>query len=623
MIENMPADTTLWLPTTLKEAKLRNWAEFDVILFSGDAYVDHPAFGTAVIGRVIEDEGLRIGIVPQPNWRDDLRDFKKMGTPRLFFAITGGSMDSMVNHYTAAKRRRSNDAYTPDGMAGYRPDYAVTVYSTILKKLYPDTPIVIGGVEASLRRFTHYDYWSDKLKPSILWDSRADLLVYGMGETTIRTICKLAQKGVPFVNMNTLPQIASLVKAQEIPENKQIDDIWLHSHEECLKSKTKFGENFKHIETESNKILQKRLIQPIDNFAITVNPPEKQLSEKEMDSVWDLPYTRMPHPRYHKKPPIPAYEMIRHSINSHRGCFGGCSFCTISAHQGKQVVSRSPRNIMKEVKKITEMPDFKGHITDIGGPSANMYRMKGIDLEICNKCQRPSCIYPSICSNLNADHQPLIDLYQRAQKVKGVKKITVGSGIRYDMLYDKNQNLTSKGEKYARQIIRHHVSGRLKIAPEHTSLSVLQAMRKPGFELFRKFQQFFDVENKNAGLNQQLIPYFISSHPGCTWEDMAQLSIEAQKKHFFLEPVQDFTPTPMTLATVMFYTGINPYTNKPVFSAKTQQEKQLQRNFFFWHKPLERKQITAFLKKQKRNDILNQLDNRQNMKKKQDFKKRH
>lgn len=607
MNQEFPSDTKLWLPTTSKEVKLRNWDELDVILFSGDAYIDHPAFGAAVIGRVIESEGFKIAIVPQPNWRDDLRDFTKLGKPRLFFAITSGSMDSMVNHYTAAKRKRSNDAYTPGGQAGFRPDYALTVYSNIVKSLFPDVPIIIGGVEGSLRRFTHYDYWSDALKPSILIDSKADILVYGMGEKTIRFICNLMKKGVPIDNLKSLPQVGSILTKKDIENVKKYDEIVLNSHEECLKSKSKFAENFKQIETESNKITQKRIIQQHNENFIVVNPPEPLLTENDMDAIWDLPFTRLPHPRYHKKPAIPAYEMIRHSINSHRGCFGGCSFCTISAHQGKHVVSRSPRNIMKEVKKVVDMPDFKGHITDIGGPSANMYRMKGIDLSICEKCQRPSCIFPTICNNLNNDHQQILDIYERASKVKGVKNITIGSGIRYDMLYDKQMRMTPQGEKYAQQIIKHHVSGRLKIAPEHTSDQVLELMRKPSFKLFRKFQAFFEHENNALGLKQQLIPYFISSHPGCTWEDMANLSMENQKQRFFIEPIQDFTPTPMTLSTVIFYTGINPYTTKPVYVAKSENEKKLQRDFFFWFKPTERKNIENFLQVNNRFDILSTL----------------
>ncbi len=596
-----------WLPTSVKEAKLRGWDDVDVVLFSGDAYVDHPAFGAAVIGRVIEHEGLKVAIVPQPNWKDDLRDFKKFGRPNIFFAVSSGSMDSMVNHYTAARRKRSNDAYTPGGKTGFRPDYAVTVYTKILKKLYPDVPVIIGGVESSLRRFTHYDYWSDKLKASVLWESGADLLIYGMGEKPLRNICRLMTKGVPINNLSTINQVGTVLDTHQIPENKKVEDIWLHSHESCINSKEKFAENFRTIETESNKIDSARLMQPIAEKTIVISPPEPPISEKEMDAIWDLPFTRLPHPRYHKKEPIPAYEMIRHSVNSHRGCFGGCSFCTISAHQGKHVVSRSPRNIKKEIKQITNMPDFKGHISDIGGPSANMYRMQGKDLSVCENCIRPSCIFPQTCSNLNLDHQPLIDLYQQAQKIPHVKKITIGSGIRYDMLFDKHGELTKQGARYGKQVIRHHVSGRLKVAPEHTENNVLQIMRKPGFHLFHKFQKFFENENQKAGLKQQLIPYFISSHPGCTWEDMANLTIEAQQNKIFLEPVQDFTPTPMTLATVMFYTGLDPYTMKPVPVARTDKDKKLQRSFFFWHKPAERKKITAFLQKQKRRDLLKRL----------------
>src|SRR6056297_186637 len=601
-------DYTKWLPTTIKETRLQGWEEADVLLFSGDAYVDHPAFGAAVIGRIIEHEGFKIAIVPQPNWQDDLRDFKKFGRPNLFFAVTAGSMDSMVNHYTAAKRRRSDDAYTPGGKAGFRPDYTVTTYTQILKKLYPETPVIIGGIEASMRRLTHYDYWSDKLKPSILHESGADLLVYGMGEQTIRAICRLMYKGVPTENLATLPQVATLQNINAIPAQKKTEDIWLHSHETCVNSKKAFAANFAQIETESNKTESKRLIQPIEDKAVVVSPPDAPVDEKQMDAIWALPFTRLPHPKYHKKPPIPAYEMIRHSVNSHRGCFGGCSFCAISAHQGKQVVSRSPNSILTEVKQITNMPDFKGHISDIGGPSANMYKMQGKDLDICKKCKRPSCIYPQVCKNLKMEHQPMVDHYRQAQQIPGVKKITIGSGIRYDMLYDKKGEMTRDGKRYASQVIKNHVSGRLKVAPEHSQPSVLKWMRKPNFGQFRKFQKFFAEENRKAGLKQQLIPYFISSHPGCDWQDMAELAIESKKQHFHLEQVQDFTPTPMTLATVMFYTGLDPYTMKPVKVARNMKDKKLQRSFFFWHKPNERKQISHFLKQQKRPDLIKKLN---------------
>jgi uncharacterized radical SAM protein YgiQ len=602
-----PFSHDAWLPTTVKEAKVRGWQDIDVVLFTGDAYVDHPAFGAAVIGRIIEDEGLKIAIVPQPNWKDDLRDFKKFGKPNLFFAVTSGSMDSMVNHYTAARKKRSNDAYTPGGKAGFRPDYAVTTYCNILKQLYPEIPVIIGGVEASLRRFTHYDYWSNDLKPSILNESKADLLVYGMGEKTIRNICKLMKKGVPVENLATLPQVAAQMPSNHIPNYKKGEDIWLNSHEACVESKKQFAENFKHIETESNKITNNRILQPIEDKVIMVMPPEAPYTEKEMDAIWDLPFTRLPHPKYHKKEPIPAYEMIRHSINSHRGCFGGCSFCTISAHQGKHVVSRSEENILKEVRQVSNMLDFKGYISDIGGPSANMYKMGGKDMSVCEKCQRPSCIYPSTCKNLNDNHEPLLKLYNKASQIEGIKKITIGSGIRYDMLFDKDGKMTAQGAKYGQHVIKHHVSGRLKVAPEHSQSSVLKWMRKPDFDLFREFQKFFNHVNNKSGLKQQLIPYFISSHPGCAWEDMAELAIESQKQRFHLEQVQDFTPTPMTLATVMYFTGLDPYTLQPIKVANLSKDKQLQRSFFFWHKPQERKEITQFLHQQKRPDILKRL----------------
>lgn len=600
-----------WLPLSLREVKQKGWNSIDVVLFTGDAYIDHPAFGTAVIGRIMETEGLKVAIVAQPNWHDDLRDFKKFGRPNLFFAVTAGNMDSMVNHYTANRRRRSNDAYTPGGKAGFRPDYATTTYTRILKKLYPETPVIIGGVEASLRRFTHYDYWSNQLKPSILCESGADLLVYGMAEKTIKQICRLMLKNVPLKNMATIPQVATLHSKENIPVNKNVTDKWLHSHEQCLASKKKFAENFRIIETESNKLNSARIIQPVEEKLLVVSPPASLMSEKEMDAVWELPFTRLPHPKYQKKSTIPAYEMIRHSVNAHRGCFGGCSFCTISAHQGKYVVSRSEKSILNELEQITKMPDFKGYVTDIGGPSANMYKMHGKKTELCQQCSRPSCIYPSICTNLNIDHQPLINLYQKACQLENIKKITIGSGIRYDMFFDKQGHMTIDGKKYAKQIIQFHISGRLKVAPEHTEPHVLKKMRKTGFESFRKFQQFFQSENYKHKLKQQLVPYFISGHPGCTWEDMANLAIKAEQTKLFAEPVQDFTPTPMTLATVMFYAGIDPYSGEQVEVAKSDKEKKLQKSFFFYRKPKERQKIIKFLHQYKRKDMVNVLYGKQ------------
>lgn len=582
---------TDWLPTTVKEAKQRGWDDLDVILFSGDAYVDHPSFGPAVISRVMEHLGLRVAIVPQPNWRDDLRDFKKFGKPRLFFGVTSGCMDSMVNHYTANKRLRSDDAYTPGGKSGFRPDYATTVYTNILKKLHPEVPIVIGGIEASLRRVTHYDYWSDTLMPPILVNAKADLLVYGLGEKPLKELVNLMDRGVPIKKIQTIPQTAFLINKNETPSTrKNWNTQVLAAYEDCLLDKKQHAYNFKIVEEESNKYQSDRIIQEVGDSKIVINPSLPPLSEKEMDEVYDLPYTRLPHPKYHNKPSIPAYEMIRHSVNSHRGCFGGCSFCTISAHQGKFVASRSKKSILAEIDKVTEMPDFKGYISDIGGPSANMWKMKGKIENVCRSCKRASCLFPKICPNLDTDHSQMTELYREIQKNPKVKKAFVGSGIRYDYL-DHQEIERSNFTEYITEIIKNHVSGRLKVAPEHTSSNVLRLMRKPDFDYFKRLKQLFDQVNRDNGLNQQLIPYFISSHPECHETDMADLAVKTKNLDFRLEQVQDFTPTPMTLATVIYYTGIDPYSDKKIFTAKSQQEKRNQKQFFFWYKPTEQKRI--------------------------------
>jgi len=546
-----------------------------VILFSGDAYVDHPAFGAAVIGRLLESEGLKVAIVPQPNWQDDLRDFTKLGAPRLFFGVTAGNMDSMVNHYTANKRLRSNDAYTPGGESGHRPDYATTVYTKIIKEKFPDIPVVLGGIEASLRRLTHYDYWSDTLKKTILAESGADLLVYGLGEKIIRQIARTFIEGLSAKDCHTMNQIAYMSDA-----NPEDDGIWLSSHEECLSSPAAFAENFKTIEIESNKYQAQKLLQKVDGKTVVVNPPFPHLSTEDLDAVYELPFTYLPHPKYAKRGAIPAYEMIKFSSNIHRGCFGGCSFCTISAHQGKFISSRSEQSILKEIETITSLPDFKGHISDIGGPSANMYAMQGKNIDLCKKCTRPSCIFPAICKNLETDHSKLLDLYKKVRNRTDVKKVTIGSGIRYDMLMDD----TPGNRAYKSDLVQHHVSGRLKVAPEHTEDDVLKLMRKPSFDLFRQFKNEFEHLNKKFGLRQQLIPYFISSHPGCSHEDMKKLAITAQSIGLRPEQVQDFTPTPMTLATVIFYTGINPYTGKKIFTARSAKDKLRQKEAFFWYR---------------------------------------
>ena len=595
------SNLTDWLPTTKKEMELRGWDELDVILFSGDAYVDHPSFGAAVIGRILEAEGLKVAIVPQPNWRDDLRDFKKLGKPRLFFGVSPGCMDSMVNKYTANKRIRHEDAYTPDGRTDMRPDYPSIVYTKILKQLFPDVPVFLGGIEASMRRLTHYDYWEDRVRPSILVDSGADLLMYGMGEKTVVEIARKVERGEPLINT---PQIAYLTN-NIVPQNT---DIILFSHEECLKDKKKEAANFRHIEEESNKWSAQRILQRTGKQTVVVNPPYPPMTEAELDHSFDLPYTRLPHPKYKGKR-IPAYDMIKFSINLHRGCFGGCAYCTISAHQGKFIVSRSKESILKEVNKVMKMPDFKGYISDLGGPSANMYRMHGKNLDLCKKCKRPSCAHPSVCKNLNNDHRPLLDIYHAVDALPGIKKSFIGSGVRYDLMLHRNENeeVNKANRQYTKELITKHVSGRLKVAPEHTSDDVLYLMRKPSFKQFEEFKKIFDRINSQENLRQQIIPYFISSHPGCKEEDMAELAIITKKLDFHLEQVQDFTPTPMTVSTETWYTGFHPYTLEPVFSARTQHEKLAQRLFFFWYQPEQRREIINELRRIHRTDLIDKL----------------
>jgi uncharacterized radical SAM protein YgiQ len=597
-----------WIPTTKKEVELRGWDELDVILFSGDAYVDHPSFGCAVIARTLEAQGLRVAIVPQPDWHGDFRDFKKLGRPRLFFGIAPGCMDSMVNKYTANRRLRSEDAYSPDGRHDCRPEYPTVVYSHILRKLYPDVPIILGGIEASLRRLTHYDYWKDELKKCILCDSGADMIIYGMGEKPITALCKELQEGRNIHEIHDIPQTVYLIKKKDFANDIKSDDLILHSHEECLVNKKFQAENFRHIEEESNMLHAHRLLQEVDGYYAVVNPPYPPMTTEELDGCYDLPYTRLPHPKYKNKR-IPAYEMIKHSVNIHRGCFGGCAFCTISAHQGKFIVSRSKQSILKEVKKVIEMPDFKGYISDLGGPSANMYAMSGKNKSICEKCKRPSCINPNICKNLNTDHRPLLDVYKAVDSLPGIKKSFIGSGVRYDLLLHRSddENINKAAKEYTRELICRHVSGRLKVAPEHTSDRVLKLMRKPPFSQFESFKKIFDDINTKENLRQQIIPYFISSHPGCKEEDMAELAVKTKNLNFHLEQVQDFTPTPMTVSTEAWYTGFDPYTLEPVFSAKTQREKLAQRQFFFWYKPEERRNIEHELMRLGRPDLIRQL----------------
>ncbi len=597
------------MPTTKKELELRGWDELDVILFSGDAYVDHPSFGAAVIGRTLEDAGYRVAIVPQPDWHGDFRDFKKLGRPRLFFGISPGCMDSMVNKYTANRRLRSEDAYSPDGRHDMRPEYPTIVYTKILKQLYPDVPVILGGIEASLRRLTHYDYWQDCLKPCILVDSGADMITYGMGEKTTIELARRLSEGERISDIRDLPQTVYLTSHL----SSLTSDIVLHSHEECLRNKRAQAENFRHIEEQSNMMHAQRLIQGVGGRAVVVNPPYPPMTTEELDASFDLPYTRQPHPKYKGKR-IPAYDMIKHSVNIHRGCFGGCAFCTISAHQGKFISCRSKESILKEVKQVMEMPDFKGYLSDLGGPSANMYGMHGRNLNACEKCRRPSCIHPQICPNLDTNHSKLLDIYHAVDSLPGIKRSFIGSGVRYDLLIyrSKDEEANRAAEQYTRELITRHVSGRLKVAPEHTSDRVLYLMRKPSFQQFYEFKRLFDRINREENLREQIIPYFISSHPGCREEDMAELAVITKHLDFHLEQVQDFTPTPMTNATETWYTGYDPYTLEQVFCAKTPREKLAQRQYFFWYKPEERRGIEQSLRRIGRPDLIKKLyeDNR-------------
>jgi len=575
-----------YLPASVKEMEALGWEQADVIIFSGDAYVDHPSFGPAVIGRIIENEGLKVAIVPQPNWRDDLRDFRKMGEPKYFFGVTAGNMDSMVNHYTAAKRLRSDDAYTPGGKSGFRPDYPTIVYTSILKKLYPGAPVIIGGIEASMRRLTHFDYWKDRLEPSILSSSGADMLVYGMGEQPVREIVRLLCKGVPFGSLRTIPQTSVRLAIDEpLPVRENWTTKTLNSFEDCLKDKEMFAQNFVTFEKESNKIEASRLVEQYGKEKIVVNPPFPPMSETEADLTYKLPYTYLPHPRYDRKGVIPAYEMIKFSVNIHRGCFGGCSFCAIAAHQGKHIVKRSGQSIMEEIDRLAGMESFKGYLSDLGGPSANMYGMVAKDISRCRKCPRPSCIWPGICENLDTSHRQLLDLYREVSRRRDVKKAFIGSGVRYDLLFPEwNRNAGRTEEDYLQELIVSHISGRLKVAPEHTADHVTALMRKPPYKLFRKLKARFDAIARKNDLKYTIVPYFISSHPGCTVKDMQDLAGELKNDGLKPEQVQDFTPTPMTLSTLIYYTGKDPFSGKNVFVARSSDDKRRQKDFFFWYK---------------------------------------
>ncbi len=582
------------IPTSVKEVQKLGWDYIDVIFFTGDAFVDHPSFGTACIARYLQKYGYRVAVVPQPNWRDDLRDFRKLGRPRLYFALNSGAMDSMVNHYTAARRLRHNDAYTPEGKFGQRPDRAVIVYTKILKQLWPDVPVVIGGVEASLRRLTHYDYWDDRLMPSILVDSGADWLCYGMGERPMLELTRAIEAGRNLRQIEQIPQLAFL-RAGKMPKYltplhpqggtgegspDATAPILLQSYEACCRSKRAFAQNFHLIETNANLLTPATLIEPVGEGYVQVNPPYPPATTEEMDEYWDLPFTKLPHPRYAGKR-IPAYDMIKDSIITHRGCFGGCNFCTIAAHQGKFIQSRSEKSILAEVRRLAAMPTFHGNISDLGAPTANMYGMGGKDKSRCALCKRKSCLFPAACVNLDFSHKRVLALYEKVLAVPGVRHAYVGSGVRYDLFLTPEGFRDESGRDYLRALILKHTSGRLKVAPEHTEDGVLQYMAKPSFKFFERLRREFDAINRAEGTHVGIVPYFISSHPGCTMQDMQRLSKNPTLRGVWMEQVQDFTPTPMTTSSVMYWTGLDPRTLRPVFVERDPAKKNAQKSKFF------------------------------------------
>ncbi len=551
------------LPMTVEEMRGRGWDGVDVVIVTGDAYVDHPSFAMAILGRVLEAGGFRVGIVAQPDWRS-CKDWRRFGRPRLFFAISAGNMDSMINHTTASRKVRNRDAYSPGGKIGRRPDRATLAYCQRAREAYKGVPVVAGGVEASLRRLAHYDYWSDKVRRSILLDCKADLLGFGMGEETILAIARRLDGGESAKDLRGMRGLAYTLGASEV---LPADALEIPSYEEVRDDKFAFAEATKIAHNETNPYNARRLAQRHGRQTVVCNPPRFPLTGEAMDRIYGLPYTRRPHPRYREA--IPAYEMIKDSITIMRGCFGGCTFCSITAHQGRIVQSRSRESVLGEMKKMAVDADFKGVVSDIGGPTANMYQMVCSKPEVEAICRRQSCVHPKICKLLRTDHQPLIDLMESARKVRGIKRIMVASGIRMD--------LARRSRRYMRDLVRHHVGGHLKVAPEHSDPGVLARMRKPGTEDFEKFAELFERESIKAGKKQVLIPYFIAGHPGSDLHAMIDLALFLKRNGYQPDQVQDFIPAPFDVATAMYHTGLDPFTKKPVAVAKGLRDRKLQR----------------------------------------------
>jgi len=570
-----------FLPTTAEEIRARGWDQADVVFVSGDAYVDHPSFAAAILGRALEAAGYRVAILPQPDWRS-ADAWRALGRPRLFYAVSAGNMDSMINHYTASRRKRNDDAYSPGGRIGLRPDRPTPIYAQRCREAFPGVPVVIGGVEASLRRIAHYDYWTDTVRPSMLVSSKADLLVYGMGERPIVEIARRLDGGDAVASLRDMRGVAYLLGRKETLPPRRFDDaacdnrtVELPSFEAIRSDMDAFARMTALHHHETNPLNARRVVQWHGDRLLVQNPPTLPLDERGMDAAYDLPYQRRPHPRYTE--PIPAFDMIKDSVTIMRGCFGGCTFCSITMHQGRIMQSRSRRSILAEVEQIAEAPDFKGTISDVGGPTANMYKMRCTRPEVEARCRRQSCIHPTICPLLGTDHAPTTELLRATRAVPGVKHVRVSSGIRMD--------LANLDDEYVDELVRHHVGGHLKVAPEHVSDTVLSAMKKPPQRSFEVFQEKFRTASKRAGKEQYLVPYFIASHPASTIDEMILLATFLKQNGYRPRQVQDFIPAPMDVATCMYFTGMDPFTRKPVEVVRKLKDRKAQRALMQYFHP--------------------------------------
>lgn len=586
----LPLSERVPLPMTREEMEARGWNEIDIVFVTGDAYIDHPSFAMAILGRVLEAGGYRVGIVSQPNW-EDVEDWQRFGRPRLFYAISAGNMDSMINHYTANKKVRNDDAYSPGGRIGLRPDRATLAYCQRARQAYKGVPVIAGGVEASLRRLAHYDYWSDKVRRSILLDAKPDLLVFGMGEDIILEMAQRLEAGETVKDLRDMRGVAYAMGASEAaPENA----LTLPSYDEVVAEKIDFAEATRMIHNETNPYNARRLVQYHDRRAVVCNPPRFPISQDAMDSIYGLPYTRHPHPSYTET--IPASTMIKDSVTIMRGCFGGCTFCSITAHQGRIIQSRSKESIIDEIETMADDPKFKGVVSDIGGPTANMYQMRCSKPEVEAMCRRQSCVHPKICKLLGTDHGPVMDLMKASREVKGIKQVKVASGVRMD--------LARHAPEYVRELTRHHVGGLLKVAPEHTDPGVLNLMRKPSGDDFENFTDIFMDESEKAGKRQHMVPYFIASHPGSDLDAMIHLAVMLKRTGYRPDQVQDFIPAPLDVATTMYYTGIDPFTQKPVYIAKKMRDRKFQRALMQFFKPENYFEVRKALEEAKRTDLI-------------------